>query len=185
MAGEILVALWFFVPVAFANMAPVVASKIPWLSQFKTPIDMGKTFRGHPILGANKTWRGLIAGILAATLTFWVQQQIVGQGDSLNEFPGNTAYVDLPTILFGVLFGLGTLGGDAVKSFIKRQLDTAPGKPWPFFDQVGEILGAILITLPLVTFNLWVYACVAILWVVVDFGFSMLVYLTGWKERPL
>lgn len=185
MAGDILVALWFFVPVGFANMTPIVASKISWLSRFSAPLDMGKTLRDHRILGANKTWRGLIAGTLVATMTFWLQQQIVGRGDWLSDFPGSTAYVDLPTILFGVLFGLGTLGGDAVKSFIKRQLDVAPGKPWPFFDQVGEILGAILITLPFVMFGFWVYVFIVILWVVVDFGSSMLAYLAGWKERPL
>jgi CDP-2,3-bis-(O-geranylgeranyl)-sn-glycerol synthase len=182
--GDILIALWFFVPVAFANMAPVVVSKMPWFARFTTPIDFGGTFRGRRILGANKTWRGLIAGIIAGTLAFWLLQLTAGQSSWLADFPGDTAYADLPTILFGVLFGIGTLGGDAVKSFIKRQMDTAPGKPWPFFDQIGEILGAILVTLPFVMFGFWVYVWVAVLWVVIDLGVSALAYLAGWKERP-
>lgn len=185
MLGDILVAMWFFVPVGFANMAPIIASKIPWLAGFKTPIDGGRTFRGRRILGANKTWRGLIAGIVVGTLTFWIQQLIVGQGTWLNDFPGGTAYADLPTLLFGFLFGVGTLGGDAVKSFIKRQLDVVPGKPWPFFDQIGEILGAVLITIPFVMFGFWVYLCVVVLWVGIDLGVSALAYLAGWKERPV
>lgn len=185
MAGDILIALWFFAPVGFANMSPIFAAKIPWLSRCSAPIDLGLTFRGRRILGANKTWRGLLAGIVVATLTVWLQQQAVGSGAWLNNFPGDVAYVDLPTLLFGVLFGLGTLGGDAIKSFIKRQMDAAPGKPWPFFDQIGEILGAICITLPFVTFGFWVYVWVAIIWVVVDFCGSTVSYLAGWKERPL
>lgn len=183
--AEVLIGLWFFVPVGFANMAPIVASKIPWLAQFTAPIDMGRTFRGRRILGANKTWRGLFAGIIVATLTFWLQQAIAGQSAWLHNFPGDIAYADLSTILFGVLFGIGTLGGDAAKSFVKRQMDVEPGKPWPFFDQIGEILGAIIVTLPFVIFNWWIYIWVVVLWIVIDLGASMLSYLAGWKERPL
>lgn len=183
--GELLVAIWFFVPVGFANMAPIFASRIPWLVNFRAPIDARQTFRGRRIFGDNKTWRGLIAGILAAMLVFWLQQLAVGEGAWLADFPGDTAYTALPTLLFGFLFGAGTLGGDAVKSFIKRQMDVAPGKPWPFFDQIGEIAGAIVVTLPFVTFNWWAYICIAIFWIAIDFGFSMIAHLAGWKERPL
>lgn len=185
MVADILLAMWFFVPVGFANMSPIVAARIAWLKPLGVPIDAGKTFRGRRILGANKTWRGLLAGIVVATLTVWLQQTLAGHATWLNDFPGDTAYADLPTVLLGVLFGVGTLGGDAVKSFIKRQLDVAPGKPWPFFDQIGEILGAIVVTLPVVMFDFWVYVWIVVLWLVIDIGVSGLSYLAGWKERPL
>lgn len=185
--GDLLLAIWFFVPVGFANIAPIIAQKISLLRPFNAPIDMGWSWRGRRILGANKTWRGLIAGIIVATLTFWAQQTLVAHSNNswIAAFPGGTPYAELPTVLFGFLFAIGTLGGDAVKSFFKRQRNVAPGRPWPLLDQIGEILGAIAVTMPLVNFSFGVYVGVAVIWVVVDFSASALAYRVGWKERPI
>lgn len=183
--SDILLALWFFLPVGPANMAPIIAAKIPWLAGMNAPMDLGRTFRGKRILGANKTWRGLLAGMIFATLTLWLQQKLAGQAGWIADFPGVQTYAQLPTLLLGPLFALGTLGGDALKSFIKRQLDAAPGKPWLIADQIGEITGAILITLPFVQFGPRVYMGVVVIWVVVDVAVSAAAYLVGFKERPI
>ncbi|MGH7157652.1 MAG: CDP-archaeol synthase [Candidatus Saccharimonadales bacterium] len=182
--GDVVIALWFFVPVGFANMAPIVAANIPWLARFRTPMDFGRTFRGRRILGDNKTWRGLFCGMAAATLALWLQQVTAGNSAWLADFPGSVAYEDLPTLLLGPLFALGALGGDAAKSFVKRQMGAAAGKPWPFFDQIGEIVGGILVTLPFVVFGFGVYVWVIVVWVTLDLGISTLAYTAGWKERP-
>ena len=42
----------------------------------------------------------------------------------------------------GVLMGLGTGIGDAVKSFFKRQIGIAPGASWIGFDQLDFFVGS-------------------------------------------
>ena len=46
--------------------------------------------------------------------------------------------------ILGFLLGFGALAGDAIKSFFKRALNIAPGKPWFPFDQLDSVLGALL-----------------------------------------
>lgn len=45
----------------------------------------------------------------------------------------------------GLLLGLGAVSGDAVKSFFKRRLGIAPGRPWVPFDQLDFQVGALLL----------------------------------------
>jgi CDP-2,3-bis-(O-geranylgeranyl)-sn-glycerol synthase len=86
-----------------------------------TPIDLGKKFiDGQPILGKNKTYRGLIGGLCVGTLTGIITK----------------------TALFGFLISLGGLLGDMMGAFIKRRLGIKPGNPLPILDQYDFILGA-------------------------------------------
>lgn len=182
---EVFTVLWFFVPAAFANMAPIIAARLPYARDWKARMDFGKTFRGKPLLGTNKTWRGLASGIIAATIVLWLQQLAVAHVDWLADWTAQIDYAGLPTILLGALFGIGALGGDAVKSFIKRQVGIGAGRPWPFFDQIGELLGAALLTLPFVSFSFVQYLWILAVWVIVDLAVSSVGYLMGWKERPI
>src|SRR6185369_16468061 len=77
MIKQILFGLWFFLPAALANMAPIFAAHTAALKKFDTPMDFGRTFRGRRILGDHKTWRGLVSGIVAATALLWLQQLAV------------------------------------------------------------------------------------------------------------
>jgi CDP-2,3-bis-(O-geranylgeranyl)-sn-glycerol synthase len=52
-----------------------------------------------------------------------------------------TSYDQWPVL--GLLFGLGAMGGDSVKSFIKRRIGIPPGRPWVPFDQLDFVLGAL------------------------------------------
>ena len=97
-------ALIFFLPAGISNMVPVFASKLPVLRNWNTPLDFGKTYKGKRIFGKNKTWRGLLSGIVAGTLvamlvysTYW--------------------HVDLLAVLIGSSMSAGALIGDAVESF--------------------------------------------------------------------
>jgi CDP-2,3-bis-(O-geranylgeranyl)-sn-glycerol synthase len=135
----ILSLFYFFLPAGLANMAPVFFAKLPFL---KTPIDFNKKLGGQPILGPNKTYRGLLAGILAATLAVWIQKSIYSPSQDL-------ALVDYSTIniwQLGFLLGFGALAGDAIKSFFKRRAGIKNGDRWVPFDQIDWILGAIIMT---------------------------------------
>lgn len=141
---EILQALWFFVPAYLANMAPVLVQGR--LRTLERPMDLGATFRGRRVLGDHKTWRGLVAGVATAVAVFWLQQLVYRTG-----WLHVLARIDYGTasLVTGLMLGIGTLLGDAVKSFFKRQLDIAPGKTWLGFDQLDFLAGAWLATLPL------------------------------------
>ncbi|MBI4121716.1 MAG: CDP-archaeol synthase [Parcubacteria group bacterium] len=137
----ILSALYFALPIYLANMAPVLFSRVPWLAQ---PIDGGRLYRGQPLLGAHKTWRGLLCGVLIAILA------VLGQSLATQRF-GFTAlnlvdYTSLSAPLLGVLMGLGAIGGDAIKSFFKRRLARPSGSSWFPFDQLDFIAGGLLLS---------------------------------------
>jgi CDP-2,3-bis-(O-geranylgeranyl)-sn-glycerol synthase len=131
--------LYFFLPAYLANMSPVLVRRR--FNALAIPIDGGQTLRGKRILGDHKTWRGLLAGIVAGALTFELQRLAyeagVARGLALIDY---SAHPLLP----GLLMGLGTGVGDAVKSFFKRRIDIEPGASWPVFDQLDFFLGAYL-----------------------------------------
>jgi len=96
-------------------------------------------------MGDNKTVRGVVAGVVFGSITALLQQAVSSLPDvaaiSLVVFPSSLAAVG-----WGAWLGLGALLGDALKSFIKRQLDIAPGRPWRPFDQIDVIVGVLLLT---------------------------------------
>jgi CDP-2,3-bis-(O-geranylgeranyl)-sn-glycerol synthase len=134
--------LYFFVPAYAANMAPVLACHLA--PRWSTPIDGGRRWRGKRILGDHKTWRGLVAGVIAAVAAFELQVLAARAGvvTTLTPFDYSDASLSI-----GLLLGLGTGVGDAVKSFFKRRVDIAPGSSWMGFDQLDFMVGAYVFVL--------------------------------------
>lgn len=131
--------LWFLAPAGIANMmAPIAAKFIPSASW---PIDGGRRFRGQPLFGQHKTWRGIAAAVMGGYLSFLLQQRLyryafVQQFSLFN-------YVEAPATL-GVLLGAGAIIGDLAESFIKRRRGLRPGVAWFPFDQIDWYIGAML-----------------------------------------
>lgn len=123
--------LYFFLPAAVANMMPVLVNKVPILNN---PLDHKKTWNKKRIFGKNKTYRGIIAGLIGATIT---------------------AYVQSTPIIIGLAMGIGALGGDLIKSCIKRQANIKPGVSWTPWDQIDWIIGAIILTAIFKTIYFW------------------------------
>lgn len=171
---EIFAAVWIFLPAAAANVAPILLAKLPGLRCLGAPLDFGRKFRGRAIFGPHKTWRGLIGGIAAATLTVWLQLLIASGGGWLRGALAGTGFNEANFWLVGPLFALGALGGDAVESFIKRRAGKRPGQTWPFFDQVDYVLGALLLTWPCFHLHLWQYAVSLAFYTLLSFIFSLI-----------
>jgi len=132
---EILDVLYFFIPAYVANITPVlVRGRFERLAK---PIDAGRSWRGKRLLGDHKTWRGLLLGTVAATVAFTIQQALGQAG-----LAPHSSYCGAHMVLPGVLMGLGTGIGDAVKSFFKRRVNIAPGATWLGFDQIDFFVGA-------------------------------------------
>lgn len=63
-------AIWYILPAGLANIA---ASLSRFTGFSATPVDFGRTWRGKPLFGANKTWRGLVAGAIIGQAVYTVQ----------------------------------------------------------------------------------------------------------------
>jgi CDP-2,3-bis-(O-geranylgeranyl)-sn-glycerol synthase len=185
MLDDILFALWFFLPAGVANMAPVPIAKLPGLRRLNMPIDFGATFHGKRVFGENKTWRGLVAGVIAATLALWLQQYLAGEIEWVRSLMEQIDYQGLPTLIVGPLLAIGALGGDAIKSFFKRRRGAAPGQAWFPYDLIDHIIGAAIVMTPFVVFELWVYLVVVLVWLVANLMVSYAGYLLHIKERPI
>jgi CDP-2,3-bis-(O-geranylgeranyl)-sn-glycerol synthase len=124
-------------------MAPVFATKI-FGKKLAWPLDFGKTYKGKEILGKNKTWRGLISGIIVAMAIIYLQAYLY----NFNFFKNLSLfdYQAIDQITYGFLFGLGVILGDAVKSFFKRRINLKPGDKWFPWDQL-DFLGALILIL--------------------------------------
>ena len=182
---DLFFALWFFLPAGMANMMPVFAAFIPGLKNFDQPMDFGKEFRGKRIFGAHKTIRGLVIGVIFATLTLWLQQIAIAHNSGLASLTAQVNYQDLPLLIVGPLFGLGALFGDAIESFFKRQVNIRPGDGWFPFDQTDYIIGGALATAPFIQLSILQYVSLLVLWLAVHVIASYIGYLIGVKQKPI
>ena len=165
-------ALLFFLPAGISNMVPVLASKLPGLSEWNAPLDAGKTYRGKRIFGKNKTWRGLISGTIAGTVVAMVVY-------------GTFTDLRIELILIGAAMSAGALIGDAVESFFKRQRGIQSGKAWFPFDQTDYIIGGLLFTLPFGVLPLWLLVWVFVMYFGLHLLSSYIGYLLGLKDEPI
>jgi CDP-2,3-bis-(O-geranylgeranyl)-sn-glycerol synthase len=185
MISDILFAFWFMLPAAFANGAPILAARIPKIRNWNARIDFGKMFHGRPLLGSHKTWRGLVSGMVLATVILWLQQVVAEFSNLSVHFVGGIDYPALPTLLLGPLFGLGALGGDAIESFFKRRHGTESGGSWPPFDQLDYVIGAVLVSLPFVILTLRQYILIFIIWFCMHLLGTYVGWRVGLKEKPI
>jgi CDP-2,3-bis-(O-geranylgeranyl)-sn-glycerol synthase len=118
---------YFMLPAYAANMAP------PFLKYWKgwnPPI-------ARRSLGGHKTVLGFASGVCTAVLVAFIQSRIPWEGRLVpyDEWLG-----------LGLRFGIGAMGGDSLKSFVKRRVGIEPGKRWIPFDQVDFVIGALILT---------------------------------------
>lgn len=132
----ILETIWLLLPAGFANMAPVFATKYNWFSRLNRPVY-------ERLLGAHKTWRGFVIGILFAFIAGYIQYLAL-RFDSIQAISLVSFASGFDAALLGAWIGFGGLAGDSIKSFLKRQLKIAPGKPWRPWDQIDLAIGGIV-----------------------------------------
>jgi CDP-2,3-bis-(O-geranylgeranyl)-sn-glycerol synthase len=182
---DILFVLWVFAPAGIANMVPILAARVPVIKHFDQPIDAGRSFRGKRIFGDHKTWRGILTGVVAATAILALQQLLYSQYGWFQWISQDIDYMQLPTWLVGPLFGIGALGGDAAKSFFKRQLNVAPGKSWFPYDQLDYVVGGALAVAPFIRFSPGQYVLLVVIWLAIHVAATHIGYWLRLKESPI
>ena len=135
----ILQTLYFMLPAYVANMAPVFFRKVNLLNY---PLDFNRKYKGQPILGPHKTFRGLVFGTLMSIITAYLQHLLAMKGIAVFlQAPG----VDYSNWFWlGFLLGFGALFGDAVKSFFKRRVGINPGERFVPWDQLDFVFGSLI-----------------------------------------
>lgn len=121
--------LYLMAPAYLANMAPPF---VRYWKGWNRPIST-RWFGGH------KTVVGFLLGVAVALLAAWVQYKIDWDGSLVS-------YDDWP--LLGLALGAGALGGDLLKSLLKRMRGIAPGESWVPADQLDFVLGALVFAWP-------------------------------------
>lgn len=185
MLHDAFIAFWVFLPAACANTTPIVTARLPGLSRWNAPVDGGRTWRGKQLLGAHKTWRGFVTGMAFAALIVFVQQLLARHISWIDAQLINTPFNQLAAWWFGPLLGLGALGGDAIKSFFKRQFDRGSGTSWVPFDQIDYIIGSVLISLPILILSIAQYVWVFVIYFVLHLLMSLFGYAIGFKKMPI
>ncbi|MCD6222357.1 MAG: CDP-2,3-bis-(O-geranylgeranyl)-sn-glycerol synthase [Thermoplasmata archaeon] len=117
--------IWWILPAYIANGSAVLLGG-------GTPIDFNKKWRGKPIFGKGKTWRGFIGGGLAGVIAGIIMNEFIA-------FDGKYGIVIIASLSFGALLG------DLFKSFIKRRIGKERGEKWIIADQLDFLVGAFLL----------------------------------------
>jgi CDP-2,3-bis-(O-geranylgeranyl)-sn-glycerol synthase len=157
--------LYLMLPVYAANMAAPFARMLPG-----DPRPISQRW-----LGAHKTWRGCALAVLAATAAAWAQSRIEWSGSLVSYHHW---------LALGLLCGAAAMAGDSAKSFFKRRLGIAPGRPWIPFDQLDYVVAGLLALSPWHRFGA---AEVALVVAVSFFGSLAVNYLSarlGIKSSP-
>ena len=175
-------ALLIFLPVIGAPLLHVWVLRGDLLRGLKAPIDGGRTFRGRRLFGDNKTWRGALlmcSGVLLATvlLSLWPWWW-----DRLPE-----GIRDAGPVLYGLLLGLGVVVGELPNSFLKRQLDIAPGSQrssWSgraitLLDQGDLVLGIWVCLLPIHVLSVWEALVAFVVISAIHFGVNVVGFAVG------
>jgi CDP-diglyceride synthetase len=112
-------AVALLVLLAVANGAPILAKRLLG-SRWDRAIDGGAALGdGQPLFGRSKTWRGLVAALVATSAAAAVA------GESW---------------VVGAVIGAGAMVGDLISSFTKRRLKMPPSSMAPGLDQIPEAL---------------------------------------------
>lgn len=170
----VFVAVWVVLPAYVPNSVAVLVGGGP-------PIDGGRTWRGIRVLGDGKTWRGALGGSIAgfslALLMNSIRPIIT---TSLPAFPF-PATVALP---------VGAMLGDVIGSFLKRRMGRERGSPMPILDQLGFIIGALVLSLVLApawttaTFTPAIILVVLVVTPLLHLGTNGAAFLMGLKDEP-
>ena len=156
------------------------------------PLDGGRTFRGRPILGENKTLRGFVVMIPAAALAFAAVAIVVSLPRGV---PPPTLWQLTPAgyAALGAWAGFGFMAGELPNSFVKRRFGILPGQAPASglvaaicftIDRTDSIVGMLAALTVAVPTPWMTWVLVLILGPLIHWLFSWWLFRLGVKRRP-
>ncbi len=141
---------WIVAPVLLAGLGQVVVLKTGFLASLAVPIDGGLRWRGKPVLGPRKTWRGVVVMSMLSALVAGGQALAARRSARLRAF-SRFDYERTNPWLLGCALGVGYCVAELPNSFVKRRLDIAPAgtsERWGwlqyFVDQSDSVAGCLV-----------------------------------------
>jgi hypothetical protein len=116
---------WMVTPVLVAGFGQVLVLKTGLLPGLAVPLDRGVHWRGKPLLGPRKTWRGVIVMTTLSALVATAQAGAARRSRRLRAF-SPFDYDRTNAGLLGVALGLGYCLAELPNSFVKRRLGIDP-----------------------------------------------------------
>jgi len=160
--NDLLVAVYIAVPTYVANSTPVLLGG-------GAPIDRGREFfDGRPLLGTNKTVKGFTYGFLLGSVAAFAEAVL---------------FRNYVLVFVGMIASLGALLGDLFGAFLKRRMDIPPGHPLPVIDQLDFILGALLLTLPVLNITLGAVLILVMATIPIHLFSNAVAYVLRLKKR--
>jgi CDP-2,3-bis-(O-geranylgeranyl)-sn-glycerol synthase len=181
--SDLLFVTSLLVPLLLGLVVHGLCIKFGWLNRLATPIDRGRTWRGRRLLGANKTYRGIVAVGLGTAVGFGLRSYIhddVGSGLE----PGWLTRPGSAPFVFGFTVGTAAMMAELPNSFLKRQLGIGAGQAgrgvlgflFYLIDQVDMLLGVWFVLSLAIAVN-----ASAVAWsVLLLFGVHQLVTVAGY-----
>lgn len=149
--------------IIIANGAPILA-RVLLCKRFGYAIDFGKFFfDNRPLFGPSKTWRGVIAALLATVLAA-----------ILLGYSAET----------GACIACYAVSGDLVSSFIKRRLGMSPSSMALFMDQVPESLLPAIMMKNTFMLDFPSLLLLVSMFIVLELTFSQVLYRWRIRKRP-
>lgn len=138
---------WLITPVLVAGLGQVAILRTGLLGRLAVPLDFGCYWRGKPVLGPRKTWRGVIVMTTLAALTARAQTMAARRSRRLRAIsPFN--YERVNPWLLGAALGLGYCIAELPNSFVKRRLGIPPthtsSRIQYLIDQSDSVIGCLM-----------------------------------------
>ena len=180
--------LWLALPVILAGAVHIAVIRLHLLPGLaRLPLDGGTTFRGRRLLGDHKTVRGAVVMACATTVFAGAEGALAAR----SSWARGLSLVSVHPLLWGLLLGLGYVAGELPNSFLKRQLDVAPGEAAPgslapvfwLADQLDSLCGVLTFMACVWTPPLAVIALLGLVTLVVHPTMAFLMMGLGLKER--
>lgn len=156
-------AVWMYLPAFAANAAPVLVALLPIPRRPIWP----------SLLGANKTWNGLVGGVLVGVLAGLAQLTLT---------PWHRVVDAGPWIAWSALVSFGALFADAAKSVLKRKIGIPPGGALPVVDGIDYVVGAMVFGLAYFVPSWQIALALLVAGPVLSLLANVASYLLGWKK---
>jgi CDP-archaeol synthase len=137
-------------PILIAGLAHVAVITLDLAPGLARPIDAGRRWRGRPLLGNNKTWRGFVVMPAATAITIAAQQALTKRSPRLEALAPLRRGAP-PAWIVGAICGAAYVFAEMPNSFAKRRLGIAPGTSARrarlaqyLVDQVDSVVGCVV-----------------------------------------
>ena len=155
--------LQLLILIIIANGAPIVI-RVLLNNRFSIAVDFGyKLPDNNPIFGESKTWRGVIAAIVATSAAAWLM--------------GYSSFTGALVASYAVL-------GDLISSFIKRRLSRPPSSMALLLDQIPESLFPAVMMMQVFKLDISAIIQLVLTFIIIELLLSHILYKWGIRERP-